>query len=383
MRGRHLSLVLLVPTVLAIGTAQASSIDQSPRRFASFSSPYVLPTAVGSIGTLDLPSSPDNWLGGTGNWSNGADWSSGLPGSNDDVSINTGNDNVTLDTSSSINSLTLGGTGGSSRLTGDGNAHTLTIAGALTINQSGNLYLSDDTMTAGASSTNLGTASLEFGSSLQINGDVNNSATLNMGQGLSSSNNSLNVTGTLTNTGTVNIGHFSFTSIGGGTATVGGLSNSGTINLGGESTLQVNGNATNSGVVSLDVSTALSVTGNLINSGTLEILSDDNGIAGQVSIVGTLTNTSTGLVMVGGDVARATVGTLVNQGAIGIDAGFASSAVFAIAGDATNSGSIGFGSEGTNHLTVGGALTNNAGATLALRIFPEQLPSEAWPTPEP
>ena len=26
------------------------------------------------------PSSPDNWLGGTGNWSNGADWSAGLPG---------------------------------------------------------------------------------------------------------------------------------------------------------------------------------------------------------------------------------------------------------------------------------------------------------------
>jgi hypothetical protein len=58
------------------------------------------------------PSSPDNWLGGTGNWSNGADWSANEPGSSSDVFITTGNDNVTLDVSASINSLMLGGTSG-------------------------------------------------------------------------------------------------------------------------------------------------------------------------------------------------------------------------------------------------------------------------------
>jgi hypothetical protein len=53
------------------------------------------------------PSSPDNWLGGTGNWSNGADWSAGEPGGGSDVFINTGNDHVGLDVSATINSLTL------------------------------------------------------------------------------------------------------------------------------------------------------------------------------------------------------------------------------------------------------------------------------------
>ena len=128
------------------------------------------------------PSSPDNWLGGNGNWSNGSDWSAGLPGSGNDVNINTGNDTVTLDTSSSINSLTLGGSTGSSGLAGDGTAHTLTIAGALTVNQSGNLHLNDDSASAGASSTNLGTTSVEFGSSLGVHGDFNNAGTLNVGQ---------------------------------------------------------------------------------------------------------------------------------------------------------------------------------------------------------
>ena len=45
------------------------------------------------------PSSPDNWRGGTGNWSNGADWTAGLPAGSGDVTINTGTDTVVLDTS--------------------------------------------------------------------------------------------------------------------------------------------------------------------------------------------------------------------------------------------------------------------------------------------
>jgi hypothetical protein len=89
------------------------------------------------------PSSPDNWLGGTGNWSNGADWSAGEPGSSSDVTINTGNDVVMLDTSANINSLTLGGSSGSSEIEeANYGGHTITIAGSLTINESGTLSLS-------------------------------------------------------------------------------------------------------------------------------------------------------------------------------------------------------------------------------------------------
>ena len=159
MPGKRPSLVLFFVIVVAIGTAWGANINQTPRRFASFSNRYVLPAAVDFSAPLNFPSSPDNWLGGTGNWSNAADWSAGLPGSGNDVFINTGSDDVTLDTSFSINSLTLGGSTGSSQLTADGNPYTLTIAGALTINQSGNLYLSNDSMTVGASSTNPGTLS--------------------------------------------------------------------------------------------------------------------------------------------------------------------------------------------------------------------------------
>jgi PEP-CTERM motif len=148
------------------------------------------------------PSSPDDWLGGTGNWSNGSDWTSGLPGSGSEVTINTSSDYVTLDTSSSINSLTLGGPNGytgNSTLIGDGNAHTLNIAGSLTMGHSGYFQLLNDTVTAGSIVTS-GLLELGAGSTLTVNGDV----TINSGGGLVTSyvnggQNTLNVTGTVTN----------------------------------------------------------------------------------------------------------------------------------------------------------------------------------------
>jgi len=235
-------LLLIICAVLSVSGGYASTIQEPARQHASAS--YGAPA-------LHMPSAPDDWLGGTGNWSNGADWSAGLPGSDSDVSINTGSDNVTLDTSSSINSLVLGGATGSSMLTGDGNARTLAITGALTVNQSGNLYLSVDTVTAGASSTNLGSIDLENRSSLQVNGNFNNSGALCAGcNGNNSSGNAL-IAGTLTNTGTMQLGYFNLDpySSGYGSATVGGLVNTGSINLtyGG---IQVNGNATNAGGIS-------------------------------------------------------------------------------------------------------------------------------------
>ena len=73
----------------------------------------------GSISPLITP--PDNWNGGTGNWSNSGNWSNGEPGAGSDVTIYSGGtDQVTLDTgSTTINSLQLGGAynGYSSELT--------------------------------------------------------------------------------------------------------------------------------------------------------------------------------------------------------------------------------------------------------------------------
>jgi fibronectin-binding autotransporter adhesin len=155
--------LLLFLAILSVISVNAAADPQS--RHSSNSS---------QRGAFVKPSSPDDWLGGTGNWSNGADWSGGLPGSNSDVTIYTGNDNVTLDTSSSINSLTLGGSGPiySSTLQGNSSPHTLAIAGALTVGQSGALLLLNDTVSA-ASLTNSGIIDVS-GSSLTVSGNVTN-----------------------------------------------------------------------------------------------------------------------------------------------------------------------------------------------------------------
>src|SRR5271166_2585363 len=123
------------------------------------------------------PSSPDNWLGGMGNWSNPADWSAGEPGGTSDVFINTGNDNVTLDVSASINSLTLGGSTSSSTLTNSGQ-QTLTIAGALTINQTGTLAFDAAGITVNGNAMNAGAISLSQGTISATS--FTNSGTINL-----------------------------------------------------------------------------------------------------------------------------------------------------------------------------------------------------------
>ncbi|HTV66313.1 MAG TPA: hypothetical protein VMD98_11950, partial [Bryocella sp.] len=105
------SIFVLIFVAVLLSSAQASSIPHPRRQSASQFQSWM--DAGSSFHSSFDPSSPDNWLGGMGNWSNPADWSAGEPGSSSDVFINTGNDYVTLDVNASINSLTLGGTTGS------------------------------------------------------------------------------------------------------------------------------------------------------------------------------------------------------------------------------------------------------------------------------
>ena len=121
------------------------------------------------------------------------------------------------------------------------NAHTVTIAGALTVNQSGSMLLLADNMTIAANSSNAGTIDLENGSTLQVNGDFNNSGSVASGSRFGFFN-TLNVTGQLTNSGMINLGTIN----GGCTLTVGGLNNTGNIGMI-YSQLVVSGNAMNSG----------------------------------------------------------------------------------------------------------------------------------------
>jgi hypothetical protein len=289
-----------------------------------------LPSRAPSFAT---PSSPDNWLGGSGNWSNGADWSAGEPGSSSDVFINTGNDYVTLDTNANINSLTLGGSSGSSTLIDPDNFDTyaINIAGALTINSTGTLTLSGaDAIIANANSVNAGTINLNGIAGVSVNGNFTNSGSINIGGagGVSAS-------GTLTNSGSI------------ANSMEGGVSAANLVNSGGVFVTVISaGTVTNqaSGIIAAQ---NLTVT-NMMNAGQVGgLLGTDNNL----TITGTLTNTGGFSTLYGGG----SVGTLVNSGNVGVG-------ILSVQGNATNSGGIDVIYNGPSNdgqrFTVGGTLTN-------------------------
>ncbi len=99
------------------------------------------------------PLDQDNWLGGTGNWSNSGKWSlNSPPGSADDATIGSANDYVNFDVgTTTINSLTLSGT-----LTDNGSASQLTLSSLLTVTSTGVLDFSASKIDAASGSSNYG-----------------------------------------------------------------------------------------------------------------------------------------------------------------------------------------------------------------------------------
>ena len=298
---------------------------------------------------IGLPSSPDNWLGGTGNWSNGTDWSSGLPGSTSDVTIYTGHDDVTLDTSSSINSLTLGGSGGlmTSTLIGDGNAHTLTIAGSLTVNDSGYLQLLNDTVTA-STATNSGTIDVSSGSTLQINGNFTNNsgALLSSGFLASGGGNTINITGTFTNV----FGGTLYVLGSGDVANIGQLANQGDLVVGTGTTL----NLTNqpNGITDVAAGSDYEVYGTFTAGG-------NPALAGLTTVEGTVIfgNTQTNNVNPAGGTLTLTGGLLVDYGTVVNIQGNLNAA----------GGGMATGIDaGGNTLAISGSLTLNSAGSLEL-----------------
>ena len=376
----------LIPANSSTHKKQAISLNSAAVNFWNEAVPYV-------PATFYAPSSPDNWRGGTGNWSNPGLWTAGLPGSSSDVSINTGNDYVTLDVSSSINSLTLGGSSGSSTLIDTSNGgYGINIAGALTVNQSGTLSLSfSDGISAGGNSTNAGTINLQaaglqlanFSNTGTVNlitlvdslanlsaGNLNNSGTIS-GTGYpysdveaASLNNSgsissvlLSVSGSMTNSGQLLDSSFSVGGALTNTAT-GGIGvywggNAGSLNNAGEIDIIYNG---------------LSVSGDALNSGQITVINQGDQIGASLGVNGTLTNTSSGSIAVGGSGlpwSGMGAGNLVNNGNIQLEG----LAEVSINGNVTNSGTIATtNSSGiqNNGISVGGKFTNNAGATFQL-----------------
>ncbi|MGA8874966.1 MAG: hypothetical protein WB555_05510, partial [Candidatus Korobacteraceae bacterium] len=249
---------IVVFVALATFAARAENSTHRQRSAQSADFAYWIGDASGRPMNFTTPSSPDNWLGGTGNWSNGADWSAGEPGTSSDVFINTGNDYVTLDTSASINSLTLGGASGSSVLIDPNQGdYTVSIAGALTINQTGTLTLTGDSITANGNSTNAGTINLSL-STLTVNANFTNSGTLTFANNIGF----LNVSGTLTNSGTINDNYMSQLTVGGD------VINSGSLTV---FSTTITGNLMNEPGSGLNAD-VLTVGGNLINAGDIEPL---------------------------------------------------------------------------------------------------------------
>jgi len=176
------------------------------------------------ISTILSPPTNDYWNGGTGNWSNGGQWSVGVPGSNNDVFIYSGgNDLVTLDVgSTTVDSLSLGGAsnGFTSQLTDGGVAQNLNIIKGLTVGQNGVLSLTGgSTVTAGATSSNAGAVNIGTGSSFTTGGNyfqtggstkVDGSLVANGGNvfvnGGTLLGNGGTITGAVTNAGTVSPG---------------------------------------------------------------------------------------------------------------------------------------------------------------------------------
>ena len=255
----------------------------------------------------------DNWLGGSGNWNNAADWSAGVPVSTSDVLIYSGGaDYVLRNFRVVINSLTLGGApdGFRSELEDSmGTLQGLHIANALNIGQTGYLNLDfGSNVTAGADSSNSGSFWFSQGATVSITGNLLNSGFLftNFSGG-----NTLNISGGLTNSGSV------YVPGGGNTVNIsGGLTNSGSVLVaggGGVGSSAKMSTLTNSGEFDVSVSSTAKITGDVLNDGQLSTGTQGGG-GDTLNIGGTLTNNQTVSLASYGDVANMT--TLLNNGTV-------------------------------------------------------------------
>ena len=311
----------------------------------------------------------DDWNGGTGNWSNAADWSAGEPVGTSDVKIYSGgSDNVTLDVgSTTINSLTLGGApdGYTSELTDGGTKQTLTILQQLTIGQTGELIFggSGSSITAGTLN-NSGTVSVGTGATLNLTNQPGgitdvvagssigvlgaftagaNSALYQLNSvegtlGLYGQNFSITPgSGTLTNTGAFYLDYNP------GNATASNLTINGNVNnsgqfytgyfYGGANTLNITGSLTNSGTFDVYYSGVANM-GAVNNSGTFAVLgggataniagdvTNSNSMytqGGAINITGGLTNSGSFYLYDSGD--SASMQTLSNTGSVSVGTG--------------------------------------------------------------
>lgn len=274
--------------------------------------------AMGACGT--------SWKGpATGNWSQGADWTAGLPTSSTDVCIDNGNaqhsavtldiggaqaHNLTIDNDDSLSfndstSLTINGT-------------TISNAGHINMNSAGN---STDLILAGSN-----TVTLTGGGTLTLDNNVNNRI-YSLGNGTFINQETIQGAGqigigqtTLSNSGTINanVSNTLFVQPGSG-----GVTNTGTLEATSGGTLDLRGVYTDAGgtINASGTKSAVNLDNAVINGGTLS--SSANGLIESINSV-TLNGVtlSAGTNYVNPDNTNTLLqGTITNNGTIALNSG--------------------------------------------------------------
>jgi hypothetical protein len=303
------------------------------------------------------PGTPDNWGGGTGNWSTGP-WSAGVPGATSDVTIYSGgSDLVTLDAgNTTIESLTLGGinNGFTSELTDGGTAQTLTITNGLTIGASGYLNLTGASTFTAATMSNSGQVYIGSGATINLTsqpGGIQDVPAFSSWQ----------VYGNFELGGVANSGFTNLTTVEGTVDLENGQS--WTIN-------PVGGTLTNNlgAIVNAGGGSTLTVMGDVMNSGDISTTFFGTVGGNTLNITGTLTNQAgaTFELLGGGPGDAATIGgNLANSGFVNVEGG----STLTVTGAVDNSGYIYTNADlvaGGNTIMINGMLTNETGGQFVL-----------------
>ncbi len=308
---------------------------------------------------------PDNWKSGTGNWSNAANWSIGLPGRTQLVVLGTGaGGTVTLDQNTSIFDLTVeAGTSSGYKLAFNP-AETMTTAGNVDIAPGGEVDVtaSGAKLVSNGDLTNAGTLHLESGGSVTVgvgqelrNLDNPGVIILDSGAGGGSV---LNVSGTLSNAGgQISIGNSGMASPALLSATgFSGNTLSGSVSLVGNPVAAIGATATlqlQQGITGIADGGSLSL-GNSQSFVTLTGGSGNSALTGLSTVAGTLQLENGSAVTTSGDL------TIASTGSVGVD-------------DAV-------GNTGGSSLSVGGAIKNNGSFAVGSGSFSSILPTMASAT---
>jgi PEP-CTERM motif len=311
-------------------------------------------------------STTDLWNGGTGVWSNGSQWSIGVPQpAFDTIIYSGGNDDVTMDVgSSTVNSLTVGGpsNGFSSILSDNGTAQTLVVTNGLTVGAQGALdFTGSGSSITAASVSNNGYVLLGPGVTLNLTSQPNGVTSV-------AANSTWEIAGNFAVGGVANTGFANLANLDGSVLFENGTSQSITpaltISSTGKLTVKFGASLNtaginNSGSVLVLGSDTLSMSGSLTNDGSFVV----NGSSGMATMTG-LTNNAGGFIDVDKGATMTVNGNVVNNanGPQGIYTGFNGNGgnTIQINGTLTNNGMVGLESSGDMFNVTG--TVNNSGS---------------------